>query len=207
MTCVEYLGYGYAIIRCGFSIHELDGKTYICIRDSVVKELLNAVFGLEKRFNAKSDSFAEWLRTQFRDFFVSGDVSYCAPLGVHLYEILLEWDRFIKEHNIKHFYAEIGDCDDFARMFTEFVVFRFKMNAVGRLWGMLYGKDGKEEVLGGHAYNWIMIPIDCDFDKVEVQVKGVEPQVSASMLPMQGGEMVLPLTNYTLVYRSYVAFG
>jgi len=207
VACVEYLGHGFAVLRCGFSIHELDNDVYICIHRDTMRELLALVFRLYKRWNDRND-FVEWLKRMFSDFFISGDMSFCAPLGIKLWEILVEWDRFMKEQRIKHFYNEIGDCDDFARMFQEFVVFRFRMNTLGRLWGLLYGEeDGKEVLLGGHAYNWVVLPIDCDYDRVEVQVKGVEPQLSAAMLPDNSGAMVLPLTNFLLRYVSYTAFG
>ncbi|RLE37485.1 hypothetical protein DRJ17_06500 [Candidatus Woesearchaeota archaeon] len=195
----ERLGNGFYIIK-NFS---WNGK-FVCLSREVIESLLDDALRLSINFNT-NDDFGKWVRSQLKRFFIYSDIVYCSPYPTPpLYQILEEWDRFIRENNIMYI-GEIFDCDDYARLFAEFLAYRYKMNTCGRLWGLLMSGY---TILGGHAYNWLIYPMFLDPENMVlgVAVIVVEPQVAYAMLP-ENGKAEMKLTDETLTYISYCAFG
>jgi len=177
---------------------------YVCIRREVVEALLDDALGLSQNFG-RDDVAGNYVRSQLRRFFVYSDAVYCSPYPAPpLYEMLGAWDAFMRSEGVEYI-PSVFDCDDFARLFAEFLAWRYGISTVGRLWGLL--------IMGGssalHAFNWLIYPnyVDPESMVLGVTVVVVEPQVAAAMLPGEGGEARLILSDGEYVYRSYAAFG
>jgi len=189
-----------------FKTVEMYGKKYVCIDAETAAKTLLTAFKLEKRFGSQSDEFAKWVRSQLATPTVFTDATLCAPYPPpDISEILEAWREFVKSMNIRYTPPEIFDCDDFARMFQEFVANRFRMNVQGRFWGILQiCEDGKCEG-GGHAYVWMLYPALLSEDTLFVIPLLIEPQLDTFTIPDSEGEGHIFGTNISLGYISYAA--
>jgi len=175
-----------------------------------MKEVLNNVFRLQPRFNMEDD-FGKYIRSLFKDYFIYDDDLYSAPIGkFDINTILKDWENFMKSQGLKYSLIPEIDCDDYARMFQEFVVFKYRWNLCGRLWGLLgiLEKDNKIHFYG-HAFNWIGIPLLYDETRgiAYIWFIIVEPQLATFAVPKYSGDGIIHLSNSFLVYKPYIALG
>lgn len=208
---VEYLGNGLVELDGGFEvIYKPNEAPLLAINKTTLRDVLNTVFKLESRFNLR-DEFGKYVNSLFKDFFIYDDESYAAPIGKHDINLILrDWEDFMKSTKLRYSLIPEIDCDDYARLFQEFLAFKYRWNLCGRAWGLLgiQGKEGSVEYYG-HAFNWVGVPLLYkEWEGVAyVWFLIVEPQISTFTVPRYNGEGIIRLSNSFLLYKPYVCMG
>ena len=204
---VKVLFDGLVKIEGGWSVSEVDGQKYFCIDYIHLDEILNKVFMLSKRFS-DGNGMGVYLRYLFKRYFIYDDELYCVPYPPpDINDVMKGWGKFMGREGIR--YRDEIDCDDFARLFHEFLAFKYRWNLAGELWGVLVIEyEGKKDE-GGHAFNWVIKPLGYNLEEgtAYIWVLIVEPQIEAFTTPDINGVGTIHLSNGELTYRPYIAFG